>query len=80
MAGMRFISLLVVVAIIYVAYSRRVQDVGPKSRVSEAIAEADKVMPLQPPQPAAAPQGGGLRTPVDRTRKVMELVKARNGE
>ena len=77
---MRFISLFVVIAIIYVAYSRRVQDGGPKSRVTEAMAEADKVMPLQPQPPAAAPQSNGLRAPMDRTRKVMELVKERNGE
>ncbi len=77
---MRFISLFVVIAIIYVAYSRRVQDSGPKSRVAEATAEADKILPPQPQQPAAAQQSSGLRAPLDRTRKVMDLVKGRNGE
>ena len=77
---MRFISLFVVIAIIYVAYSRRVQDSGPKSRVAEAMAEADKILPPPPQQTVAAPQGSGLRAPMDRTRKVLEGVRARNTE
>lgn len=50
LTAMRFIRLLVVIAIIYVAYSRRVQDAGAKSRVTEAVTEADKIMPIQPSQ------------------------------
>ena len=77
---MRFISLFVVIAIIYFAYSRRVQDSGPNSRVAEAMAEADKILPPQPPPTVAAPQGSGLRAPMDRTRKVLNQVSGRNSE
>jgi hypothetical protein len=79
---MRLIALVVVMAIIYTVYGKKDSSKGTNARVAAAQAEAAKVMPAQPQQPVAAPapapQGGGLRAPIDRTRAVMGLVKERN--
>lgn len=80
---MRLIGIIIVVAIIYIAYGKQNQQGGTNSRVAAAQAEAAKVIPVQPqpqaqqPAPAQAPQGG-VRAPIDRTRAVMDLVKSRN--
>ncbi len=88
---MRFIALLIVVAIIYLAWSRR----GPVTSVDNAMKEADAVaetaparnpatvyppkaktaQPAQPAQPSS-----GLRRPIDRTRAVMDQVQQRAAE
>lgn len=85
---MRLIALLIVIAIIYVAWSRR----GLDSFVSKAMKEADAVEPAATPrnpptvyppaaQPAAQAQpSSGLRRPIDRTRAVMEQVQQRAAE
>jgi hypothetical protein len=81
---MRLIGIIIVVAIIYIAYGKQNQQGGTNSRVAAAQSEAAKVIPVQPqpqaqqPAPAPAPQGGGVRAPIDRTRAVMDLVKSRN--
>ncbi len=79
---MRLIGIIIVVAIIYIAYGKQNQQGGVNARVAAAQAEAAQVMPAQPqaqqPAPAAAPQGSGVRAPIDRTRAVMDLVKSRN--
>lgn len=85
---MRYVALLVVIAIIYVAWSRR----GPVTSVDKAMKEADAVTQTtpqrnpptvypptaQPAQPAQ--QSSGLRAPIDRTRAVMDQVKQRAAE
>lgn len=85
---MRFVALLVVLAIIYVAWSRR----GPVTSVDEAMKEADAVAEATPrhpptafpPKAAAAASPGqpssGLRRPIDRTRAVMDQVQQRAAE
>lgn len=77
---MRFLSLLVVVAIIYVVVSKRN---GPASSTEKAMKEADAVMAtpypptyIAPTQPA--PSSGGLRAPIDRTHSVLDQVKKNN--
>ena len=78
---MKFVALLVGLAIICVLVVKRAQP----SQVAEAMREADAVG-----QPVAAksatPQAGtpnpaptGLRAPLDRTRSVLNQVKQRNG-
>ena len=85
---MRFVALLVVVAIIYVAYTRR----GPVTSTSNAMKEADAVTQTSRPNPPTyyppaapqaaqpAPQSSGLRAPIDRTHAVMDQVKQRAAE
>ena len=81
---MRLIGIIIVVAIIYIAYGKQNQQGGVNARVAAAQAEAAQVMPAQPqaqaqqPAPAAAPQAGGARAPINRTRAVMDLVESRN--
>lgn len=86
---MRFVAILVVLAIIYVAYSKRVK---PTSGVDEAMDEFHKTAPATPmaysgaatPAPAPAAANGqpssGLRRPIDTTRAVLDRVKERNGD
>jgi hypothetical protein len=78
---MKFIALLLGMAIICVLVVKRAQP----SQVAEAMREADAV--VQPvsnapttPLPAAANRNTtGLRAPLDRTRSVLDQVKQRNG-
>ena len=78
-AGMRIISIIVVVAIVYLVYGRNGEKQSPQSHIAEAQREAAAVQPTAPQTPAAQP-GGSLRAPIDRTRQVLGLVKQRNGE
>jgi hypothetical protein len=81
---MRFVALLVVVAIIYVAWSRR----SPVASTAEAMKEADAVAgptpamkTYYPPTAAPAPAtSSGLRAPIDRTRAVLDQAKQRNSK
>jgi hypothetical protein len=79
---MRFLALIVVVAIVYVAYGRAGKSNTPQNRVNAAQREVAQVMQQTPPPQQAAPPpaqpNGGLRAPIDRTRAVMEMVKGRN--
>jgi hypothetical protein len=82
--GMRFVAIIVVLAIIYIVFTR----MGPVTSVSEAMKEADAVEPVVAPtatpwaatkaQPAR--QSSGLRRPLDRTRAVLKQVRQRNRE
>jgi hypothetical protein len=83
---MRYVALLIVVAIIYFAWSRR----GPVTSVDSAMKEADAVAATATPYPAtvyppAQPAqtgqpSSGLRRPIDRTRAVMDQVNQRAAE
>jgi hypothetical protein len=76
---MRFAALIIVVAIIYIVSAR----FNPANSVAEAMKEADAVTPQVSAQttiqkgPRSSPS---LRTPLDRTRAVLEKVKHRNGD
>ena len=79
--AMKFIALLIAMAIVCMLVVKRAQP----SQVAEAMREADAV--VQPvssapatPQPSAPAQNStGLRRPIDRTRSVLNQVKQRNG-
>jgi len=75
---MRIVSIIVVLAIVYLVYGRNGEKQSPQSRIAEAQREATAVQPNAPQTPAA--QSGSLRTPIDRTRQVLDLVKKRNTE
>ena len=78
---MKFIALLVAMAIICMLVVKRAQP----SQAAEAMREADAVVqpissPSATPQPVAPGQNStGLRAPLDRTRSVLNQVKQRNG-
>ncbi len=79
---MRFLSIIVVLAIVYFAYGRIGEKQSPQSvqaHVAEAQREAAAVQPTVAQMPATQP-GPSLRAPIDRTRQVLGLVKQRNGE
>jgi hypothetical protein len=78
-AGMRIVSIIVVLAIVYLVYGRNGEKQSPQSRVAEAQREAAAVQPAAP-QPQAGAVSGSLRAPIDRTRQVLDLVKKRNHE
>jgi hypothetical protein len=77
--GMRILSLIVVVAIVYLVYGRTGENQSVQSRVAEAQREAALV---QPASPSATPPvvSGSLRGPIDKARRTLELVKPRNTE
>jgi len=75
---MRIVSIIVVLAIVYLVYGRNGEKQSPQSHIAEAQREAAAVQPNAPQAPAA--QSGSLRAPMDRTRQVLELVKQRNAE
>jgi hypothetical protein len=75
--GMRIVSIIIVLAIVYLVYGRNGEKQSVQTRLAEAQHEAAAVQPVaQQPQPAAVT--GSLRAPIDRTRQVLELVKQRN--
>ena len=76
---MRIVSIIVVLAIVYLVYGRNGEKQSLQSRVAEAQREAAAVQPAAPQSPAAPPSGS-LRAPIDRTRQVLDIVKKRNGE
>ena len=76
---MRIVSLIVVVAIVWLVYGRNGGKQSPQDRVAEAAREAAEVQP-EPPPAQSAPAGGSLRAPINRTRQVLELVRKRNTE
>ena len=83
---MRFVALLIVVAIIYLVLTHHK---GPSGSVSDAMKEANAVTqpaaasttatPAASAQPAQQSQTTSLRAPIDRTRQVLGQVKQRNG-
>jgi hypothetical protein len=85
MGGMRFVALLVVVAIIYAVWSHRVRTGSVTEAMKEAdavaaqpVAQATTIRPAASAQPASSPSG--LRAPMDRTRAVLNQVRQRNGD
>jgi hypothetical protein len=79
---MRLLSLVVVMAIIYFAYSKRITP--GKDSTSAAMQDFEQTAPPSTrPATAAAPapaaSNSNLRAPIDRTRAVLEQVKKRNG-
>jgi hypothetical protein len=75
-AGMRFIAVLAVLAVIYLLLTRR----SPVESAKEAAAQTEAIAPTpRPAAPAAAPAPTALRRPVARTRDVLDQVKQRNG-
>jgi hypothetical protein len=87
---MKFLGLIAVVAIVYFAYGKRLAPDGNPS-VSNAMSEFEKTVPANTrtagtssSAPAVrAPQQqstSNIRRPIDRTRAVLEQVKARNGD
>ena len=77
--GMRIVSIIVVLAIVYLVYGRHGDKQSPQSRIAEAQAEAAAVQPATAQNPAPPP-GTSLRAPIDRTRQTLDLVRKRNGE
>ena len=77
--GMRIISIIVVLAIVYLVYGRSGEKQSPQTRIAEAQREAAAVQPTAP-QTASVQTSGSLRGPIDHTRQVLGLVKQRNGE
>jgi hypothetical protein len=92
---MKFLGLIVVVAIVYFAYGKRLAPDGNPS-INNAMSEFEKTVPANT-RPAATsgtgtsapassgnasqPQGASsVRRPIDRTRAVLEQVKSRNGD
>lgn len=86
-AGMRFLSLIVVVAIVYLCYAK-LGSKNPNNNTSEAMKEAAAVENAQPTanaqqvQQAAPPPPAttSIRAPIDRTRQVLQQVQGRNNE
>ena len=87
---MKFLGLVAVVAIVYFAYGKRLAPDGNQS-VNNAMSEFEKTVPANTPPAATsssasapatpAPQSSSnIRRPIDRTRAVLEQVKARNGD
>jgi hypothetical protein len=83
---MRFVGLLVVLAIIYAVYTRW-NSIG--SRSYDAISESESVVAKEPianrssatnPANGSTPTAStsGIRRPIDRTKAVLEQVKQRN--
>ena len=89
---MKFLGLVAVVAIVYFAYGKRLAPDGNRS-VNNAMSAFEKTVPAStgtagtstsssaPAVSAPAPQStSSIRRPIDRTRAVLEQVKARNGD
>ncbi|MGB8168610.1 MAG: hypothetical protein WCF18_14025 [Chthoniobacteraceae bacterium] len=73
---MKYLGLIVVVAIIYFVLARE----SPVDQVKEAIVQTEAA-PLTQGGPAPVPTSASpLKQPLDRTHDVLEKVKARNGD
>jgi hypothetical protein len=84
---MRFVALLVGMAIVCMLVLKRAQP----SQVAEAMREADAVVEpvntasagssstAKPAATQSTPSTTGMRAPLDRTRSVLNQVKQRNG-
>ena len=76
---MRIISIIVVLAIVYLLYGKHGEKQSPQSHIAEAQREAAAVQPTAVQTPAEQP-GSSLRAPIDRTRQVLGIVQKRNGQ
>ncbi len=74
---MKYLALLVGVAIIYLIFIKQ----SPVASVTEAITQTE-ITPTVSGAPTATPapvSGSGLRRPFDRTHAALDAVRARNG-
>ncbi len=74
---MKYLALLGALVVICLVLTRQS---SPVAGVQQSMAEADAIAP---PSIAPAPSptaGAALKQPIDRTKAVLEQVKARNGE
>ena len=82
---MKLLGLIAVVAVVFYMYQQRLEP--GKDSVQAAMTEFEQTAPAASqtkratvstgaPQPATS----NLRRPIDRTRKVLEQVKRRNGD
>ena len=82
--GMRIVGLLLVVALAGFIWSRRGAVTGSSAEVDDLMATPSPrpgvVAAATPAKAPAPPATSGLRQPIDRTRSVLEKVKARNGD
>ena len=80
---MRIVGLVVVLAIIYYAYSKRLgtSTDAPKS-VDSAMSEYQQTAGATAPKPSSARPAGesSIKRPINTTRDVLEKVKQRNGD
>ncbi len=74
-ARMKYILLLLGVAVIYLVLVRS----SPVKEVAQTMASPEVAPLTTGPKEIAAPSGTALKQPIDRTRAVLEQVKARNG-
>jgi hypothetical protein len=72
---MKYVSLLLGVAVIYYFLARST----PVASVKEAVTAAEVAPLTTGPRETAAPPSNALKRPIDRTHEVMEQVKQRNG-
>ncbi len=73
---MKYLSVLGALVIICILLTRH----SPVSGVQQAVAEADAIAPPAT-APAPSPSAGtALKQPIDRTKAVLQQVKARNGD
>lgn len=73
---MKYVGLLVVLAIIYFILARE----APVEQVKEAIVQSEVVPLTQGGPPAPSTAGSTLKRPIDRTHEVLDKVKERNGD
>jgi hypothetical protein len=76
---MRYIGLLMVVAIIYIAYTHMAAPTPAKTEVTQAM---DAGNPDHPAAPGATPTPStdSLKAPLDRTREVLDQVKKQKSQ
>ena len=79
---MRYILLVITLAIIYIVYTRMVSTTHDENReVTQTLNATNPAAPI----PGAAPQPGGtptdaLKAPLDRTRQVLDQVRKQKSE
>ncbi len=76
--GMRFVALIIVVAIIYMAMSKHANH--SSSEVNEAIATVDASLPQKPAPAAAAPAAGGGAPAQGNYLRAMDRARSVVGE
>jgi len=76
---MRIVSLIFIVAIVYLVFGRGGEKQSVQSRIAEAQQESALVQP-GPKSEAPAAGASSLRAPIDRTRQALKTVQTRNQE
>ena len=77
---MRYILLLITVAIIYIVFTRMVSNTrDEKAEITQTLAET-----ANPPAPGASPAASqhtdALKAPLDRTRQVLDQVRKQKSD